>query len=125
MDQVYASLANAMALLHLGFIALLIVGGPLAMRRPRLFWIHLTALGSAIAVNLTGMACPLTVWEKGLDRLAGNGTYDGGFISHYLVEPIYAPGMDGTVNLMILAAWMVPTAVAYTALGRSKVRTAA
>lgn len=74
---------------------------------------HVAAIGIAVAINLTGSECPLTVWEKHFLRLAGETPYESGFISHYLVEPIYPAGMDGRANLMLLAAWMIPTALAY------------
>jgi hypothetical protein len=39
--------------------------------------------------------------------------YETGFISHYLVEPFHPAGIDGRVNLVLLGAWMIPTAIAY------------
>ena len=109
-----------MAVTHLAFIAFLVVGGLLARRMPRLIKWHLGAIGATVAINLTGSECPLTVWEKHFLTQAGREPYESGFISHYLVEPIYPAGIDGRVNLMILAAWMVPTAFAYWGFLRSR-----
>lgn len=113
-------LAGLMAVTHLAFIAFLVVGGLLARRMPRLIKWHLSAIGVTVAINLTGSECPLTVWEKHFLVQAGREPYESGFISHYLVEPIYPAGIDGRVNLMILAAWMVPTAFAYWGFLRSR-----
>ena len=109
-----------MAVTHLAFIAFLIAGGPLARRMPRLMKWHLGAIGVTVAINLARADCPLTVWEKHFLTRAGREPYESGFISHYLVEPIYPAGIDGRVNLMILAAWMVPTAFAYRGFLRSR-----
>ena len=113
-------LAGLMAVTHLAFIAFLITGGPLARRMPRLMKWHLGAIGVTVAINLARADCPLTVWEKHFLAQAGREPYESGFISHYLVEPIYPAGIDGRVNLMILAAWMVPTAFAYWGFLRSR-----
>ena len=109
-----------MAVTHLAFIAFLIAGGPLARRMPKLIKWHLGAIGVTAAINLAGAECPLTVWEKHFLAQAGREPYESGFISHYLVEPIYPAGIDGRVNLMILAAWMVPTGFAYWGFLRSR-----
>jgi Protein of Unknown function (DUF2784) len=37
----YRLLANAVVLVHLGFIAFVAIGGVLAWRWPRLVWLHL------------------------------------------------------------------------------------
>jgi len=110
--------ARVVALTHFAFIAFLIVGGPIGLRYARARPAHVAAIASALAINLTGSDCPLTVLEKHLLRASGHRVYDGGFISHYLVEPIHPSGIDGRVNLMLLSAWIVPTAAAYAWLAR-------
>lgn len=107
-----------MVVMHLLFIAFIVVGGPLARRMPSILKWHLGAIGAALAINLTGSDCPLTVWEKHFLRLAGEEPYESGFISHYLVEPIHPAGIDGRVNLILLAAWLIPTAFAYRKIRR-------
>ena len=107
-------LAWLTAAAHLLFIGFIVAGGPLACLMPRLLKWHLGAVGVAAAINLSGADCPLTVWEKHFLRQAGEQPYESGFVSHYLVEPIHPAGIDGRVNLMILAAWMIPTAFAYS-----------
>ena len=109
-----------MVVTHLAFIVFLVAGGLLACRMPRLMKWHLGAIGVTIVINLTGSDCPLTVWEKHFLAQAGREPYESGFVSHYLVEPVFPAGIDGRVNLMILAAWMVPTAFAYRRFLRSR-----
>ena len=69
---------------------------------------YLIMLVPTAAVNLPGLPCPLTVWEKHFWRLAGETPYRGGFISQYFVEPFYAPGLSpgaGTVLLVLMVVW--------------------
>jgi hypothetical protein len=106
-------LARFVAAAHLAFIALLVLGGPLGRRRRSLVTPHLGAVAAAAAINLTGSDCPITDWEKSLLRRAGREAYPNGFVSHYLIEPIRPAGIDARTNRVILASWIVPTAVAY------------
>jgi Protein of Unknown function (DUF2784) len=114
----YLLVARAVVVVHLSFVVFLIVGGPLGRRFRAVVPAHLAAIVAAVAINVTGSECPLTVLEKHFLRLAGRTPYRGGFISHYLVEPVHPSGITGKVNLVLLAAWIVPTAVAYAVLGR-------
>ena len=107
-----------MAGTHLSFIVFLVVGGPLAARFPRVVLWHLGAIAATAAVNLSGSDCPLTTWEKFFLVQAGQQPYENGFISHYLVEPVHAAGIDGSVNLVILGAWILPTTCAYLLFAR-------
>ena len=103
-----SSPAIALALVHGLLAVFVIVGAPLAARRPRVMRWYLIMLVPTAAVNLAGLPCPLTVWEKHFWRLAGETPYRGGFISQYFVEPFYAPGLrpgDETVLLVVVVVW--------------------
>lgn len=105
--------ARAVALTHFAIVSFLIAGGPLSRRIPRIRPAHLATIGIIVGINLTGSDCPLTVLEMKLLRSSGRVPYDTGFISHYFVEPFHPAGIDGRVNLILLSAWMIPTAIAY------------
>ena len=101
-------LAAAVALVHGLLAVFVVVGAPLAVRSSRMMRWYLVVLAPIAAVNLPGLPCLLTVWEKDLWRLAGHTPYRGGFISRYFVEPFYAPGLDArgeTVLLVAVTAW--------------------
>ena len=98
-------LAWTMAFSHLSLIVFLIVGAWFPRLRPP----HLMAVGATATVFLLGADCPLTVWENHFRAAAGWDTYGEGFVGHYLWRP--AP-------VVVVAAWLVPTAVAYLVVDR-------
>lgn len=85
----YRLLADAVLLLHLGFVLWVAAGGLLVWRRPRWAWLHLPALAWGSWVLLAGKPCPLTPLENRLRALGGEAGYDGSFIEHYLLVLIY------------------------------------
>jgi len=105
--------ARLVALTHFAFVGFLITGGPVSRRFPRVRPAHIATIAITAAINLTGSDCPLTVLEMHLLRASGRVPYDTGFISHYFVEPFHPSGINGRVNLVLLSAWMIPTALAY------------
>jgi len=89
----YLIAADLVLVVHLLFIAFVVGGSFLAWRWPRLIWVQLPAMVYGALVELAGFACPLTALQNYLLRLGGRAGYRGGFISHYLVQVIYPPGL--------------------------------
>ena len=87
--MVYRVLADAVVLVHLGFIVFVAAGALLAWRWPALVWGHLPAVAWAAATVLIGLPCPLTALEKGLRRWSGTGSYDSGFVDRYVEGVVY------------------------------------
>jgi hypothetical protein len=105
--------ARLVALTHFAFVGFLLAGGPLSRRVPRIRPAHVATIAIIVGINLTSSNCPLTVAEMHLLRASGREPYETGFISHYLVEPFHPSGINGRVNLILIGAWMIPTAFAY------------
>jgi hypothetical protein len=99
---------------HLAFVAFFLAGGFLAWRAPRVLWLHVPAVLVSAGLAVTGLDCPLDTLEKWLRRRGGQTPYRGGFIAHYLVEPIHGTGIDGTLHLAlrVLAVGVVVAAYA-------------
>ena len=97
-------LAFGVALAHGLLAVFIVVGAPLAARRPRVMVWYLLALVPTAMVNLARLPCPLTVWEKDLWRLAGSTPYRGGFISQYFVKPFDPSGLSAGQETILLAA---------------------
>jgi hypothetical protein len=106
-------LADAVVLVHAGFVAFVLAGGLLALRRPRVAWIHLPCAAYGVMVEVFQWTCPLTPLENRLRRLAGEAGYPGGFVERYLVPLVYPEpfprwlgwALAGTVLLMNAAAY--------------------
>lgn len=93
--------ADALVLLHLGFILFVLLGGLLLLRWPRLLCLHLPAVAWGIVVECLHLGCPLTPWENHLRRRAGQAGYEGGFIEHYLIPLIYPAGLTPQIQLWL------------------------
>jgi hypothetical protein len=112
----YRLLADAVLLLHLGFIVFAVFGALLAWRWPRVLWFHPLAVLWAAGIEFAGGICPLTPLENRLRIAAGESGYAGGFIEHYLLALIYPDGLTRghqlvlgalvlLLNLAIYLAW--------------------
>lgn len=93
--------ATAIALLHLGFIVFVLVGGLLLLRWPGLVWLHLPAAVWGVLIEFFGFWCPLTKWENLLLERAGRAGYSGGFVGHYLMPLIYPAGLTRGLEIGI------------------------
>ena len=102
----YRALADATMLVHFAFIAFVVLGGLLALRWPRIMWVHLPAAAWGVIIELQGWICPLTPLENHFRRRGGEGGYSGGFIERYLEPVIYPPGLSAPTQL-VLAAFVV------------------
>jgi hypothetical protein len=83
-------LADAVMLVHFGFLVFLALGGFLAWRFRWVFVPHAAAVAWAVC-SLAGAACPLTAWEDGLRRRGGEQGLPRGFVDTYLTGVIYPP----------------------------------
>jgi hypothetical protein len=118
----YALAADAVMLLHFCFIAFALFGSLLLLRWPRLIWLHVPALCWGMYIELSGNLCPLTPWENHFRSLAGESTYYGGFITHYLGPVIYPVGLTRGWQYVALIVLVVVNAVGYGLFLRRRVR---
>lgn len=73
-------------------LALILVGKPVHwawVRNPWFRIAHLAAIGIVVLQSWVGVICPLTTWEMALRERAGDITYSGSFISHWLDAILY------------------------------------
>ena len=99
--------ADLVALIHIGFVVFVVGGGLLALRWPRVMWIHLPAAVWGAAIEFSGYVCPLTPLENWLRRRAGSEGYSGGFIEHYVLPVLYPEGLTRTVQIAMGVAVVV------------------
>ncbi len=98
---IHRVLADAVLLLHLAFIAFVVLGGFLVLRWPRLAWLHVPAVVWGAATEFLGIICPLTPLENRLRALGGEAGYGGGFIEHYVTAWIYPAGLTREVQWLL------------------------
>ena len=109
----YSLLADLVVLLHFGFILLVVFGGVLVLRWQRFIVVHLPAVLWALFLELKpGTLCPLTPLEQMLRQRAGEPSYTGGFVGHYL-GPIIYPNMTPQDQYFIAAALFLINLVIY------------
>ena len=120
--SVYLLLADAILALHLLFVLFVVFGLLLVIvgyfrgwqwvRNRRFRFAHLAAIGVVVVQSWLGAVCPLTVWEMALRERAGDATYAGSFIQHWLQTLLYyqAPGwvfilLYTAFGSLVLASW--------------------
>ena len=114
----YRLLADLTVLVHAAFILFALGGGLLALRWPRIVWLHLPAAVWAAFVEFSGRICPLTPLENHYRELAGETGYTGDFIDHYLLPVIYPVGLTRGVQLWLGIGVLAINVIAYALLLR-------
>ncbi|HZV99340.1 MAG TPA: DUF2784 domain-containing protein [Methylophilaceae bacterium] len=109
----YYFLAQVVLLVHGAFILFVVLGGLLALKWPRLAWVHLPAAIWGAVVEFMSWPCPLTPLEKRFLELAGRASYEGGFIEHYLWPIIYPAGLTQDMQLILGSAVIVVNSIIY------------
>lgn len=97
--SIYRLLADALLLVHVLFVLFVVFGlvaillGKLRrwswVRNAWFRWAHLAAIGVVVVQSWFGQICPLTIWENALRARAGDATYSGAFIAHWLESILY------------------------------------
>ena len=94
-------MADVVVLVHFAFVAFVVLGGLLALRWPRIAWLHVPAVIWGALVEFTGWICPLTPLENRLRRGAGEASYQGDFIAHYILPALYPEDLTRTDQLVL------------------------
>ena len=97
----YRLLADAVLILHAGFVAFVMLGALLVVRWPRVAWLHVPVVLWGAGIEFLGGICPLTPLENHWRRLAGDLGYPGGFVEHYVVAALYPAGLTSRVQVVL------------------------
>ena len=114
--MLYRTLADAVLVLHLGFVLFVLLGGFLVLRRPRLIWLHIPVAAWGAVIEFTGWICPLTPLENWLRMQGGDEGFAGGFIAHYLTALIYPAGLTRELQWLLGALVLAVNAAVYLRL---------
>ncbi len=112
----YRIAADLLVVLHLAFIAFVVLGGLLAWWRRQIAWLHLPAVLWGVLLEFNGWLCPLTPWEQRLRMLAGDAGYRDGFIAHYLLPVIYPAGLERDMQTLLAGIVIGVNVLIYGAL---------
>jgi len=95
----YRLAADVLVAVHVAYVAwvilgllLFLIGGVLGWRWVRNRWVrgtHLLMIAIVVVQAWLGVMCPLTIWEQDLRAKAGEATYTGSFIGHWLHELLF------------------------------------
>ena len=99
--MIYYVAAEVVVLVHFLFVVFVVLGALALLRWPKLVWLHLPALTWAVLLELFGWICPLTPLENYFLELAGETTYAGGFISHYIEPILYPAGLTREIQIWL------------------------
>ena len=99
--MLYRLTADAVLVLHLGFIVFVVLGGLLALRWRWVAWVHLPAAAWGTLVEVAGWICPLTPAEIALRRAAGGGAYETSFVERYLVPVVYPSDLTRELQIAL------------------------
>lgn len=95
----YLVVADTVLLIHALFVAFVILGLLLVLAGGLLHWswvrnrrfriVHLAAIVIVVLQSWFSIICPLTQWEMNLREKAGDTTYPGSFVAHWLETLLY------------------------------------
>jgi hypothetical protein len=97
-DMFYKLAADAVVLLHLGFVMFVVAGGLLVFRWRWIALLHLPVVVWAVLLEFHGWLCPLTPLELSLRESGGQAGYSGGFVEHYILPVLYPVELDTTLQ---------------------------
>lgn len=110
--------ADALVVLHLAFVAFVVLGGLLLLRWPRLAWVHLPAALWGAWIEFAGWICPLTPLENRLRGQAGQPGYSTSFVEHYLLPVLYPAALTRELQWLLGGVVIGVNAVVYLAVWR-------
>jgi hypothetical protein len=110
--------ADAVLVIHLGFVIFVVLGGALVLRWPKLAWAHLPAVIWAALVEVNGWICPLTPLEVSLRKASGEAGYAGDFLEHYIVALLYPEALTRETQIVLGIAVVAVNVAIYAVVAR-------
>lgn len=121
----YRAAADLVLVTHFAFVLFVILGGGLAVRWPRLAWVHVPVALYGAVIEFLGFVCPLTPLEIWLRHRGGEAGYTGGFIEHYITATLYPAGLTRRIQVVLGIGVLLVNAIAYAVVIRRARRTRA
>lgn len=117
--MLWGLVADAILVVHLGFVLFGLLGGLLVLWKRGILLLQLPTAAWAIFVELTGRGCPLTGWEQQLRLRAGEAGYSVGFVEHYLLPLLYPDWLTLPVQYVLAGVVLIVNLAVYAWVWRS------
>lgn len=114
--MLYVIAADLLVVIHLAFIGFVVFGGLLVFKWRRLCIVHIPAVIWGALIEYQSWLCPLTPWEQQLRLLAGQSSYRGSFIQHYLLPLLYPMSLTRETQIILGSGVIVINLVLYAVL---------
>ena len=111
--MIYRALADLVLVVHLGFVLFVVLGGLVAVKWPRVAWLHVPAAIWGVLIEYSGWICPLTPLENSLRVRGGQAGYSGGFIAHYIQPVLYPAGLTRSTQVVLGSVVLILNLTAY------------
>lgn len=107
----YRLAADVVVVVHFAFVVFVVIGGVVALRWPKVLWLHVPAVLYSVWIIVFSITCPLTPLERNLRERGGADRYSESFIERY-VEGVLYPGdmlrqAQFVAALVVGASWIV------------------
>jgi hypothetical protein len=106
----YDWLVDVILTVHFAYLVYVVLGGFLAWRWPRAFFVHLAAGIWGVLIVMEWVDCPLTWAEHWARQRNGETPSNAGFIDRYVTGVIYPEQyvhqVQGAVALVVVGSWI-------------------
>jgi hypothetical protein len=109
----FGAAADAIVILHIGFVLFVLLGGLLALRWAWVAWLHLPAVLWGVIIEYGGWVCPLTPLENHLRERGGTAAYPGDFIAQYVLPLLYPAGLTRNAQILLGTLALAVNALIY------------
>ncbi|MEW5981177.1 MAG: DUF2784 domain-containing protein [Acidobacteriota bacterium] len=113
-------LADGLVVLHLAFVAFVVLGGLAAWRWRPVAYLHVPAALWGVWIELSGGVCPLTPFENRLRVFSGQMSYEGDFVQRYLMPVVYPTGLTREIQIALGVAVIVLNVTLYALMVRRR-----
>lgn len=111
--MLYQALADTVLIVHLLFVAFVVLGGVLVLRWPWMMRLHLPAAVWGAMVECVGWRCPLTPLEDWLREQAGQHAGEGDFVLRYLAPIVYPADLTRDLQMGLGAIVLIINGAMY------------
>jgi hypothetical protein len=118
--MIYRFLADCVVVFHGAYVVFVVFGALLALKWPKVLWIHAPAAIWGVLIEYAGWVCPLTPVENHFRALAGEAGYSGDFIEHYILRALYPHGLTPTVRYVLGTFALLVNVVVYAMVLRAR-----